>query len=403
MKLCLKKIASRRSRIRIVSVLLAVVLLCDLFTIAVSSISYYTIRINYCYADGTPAHDPYIATYEASADPLNLEIKNPKITGYDPMTATDQTGVLAETSTIDLEHVDHNVELTVYYLAGLSTYRVMYYKQNIYDDLYTRDNTISSEYTNRRGKTGTNPTILETEELPGYKGFTNLFHEPDSIAADDSTVFRVYYDRKYYHVLFDLGSGGYGVEPVYAKYQSVYHISDPKRPGYTFIGWARTDKDSTQSDDWHYIDSNGNEITEEQAKNSATNFSEGTVPANNIYYKAIWEPGVAKFSVVYWIENPASELTEADYEGAADDDARTLLSQNYSVAAIKDVYEYANGTPVAANDRVDGETVIKNAQGQSMQLKDFFSYNLNYADPNEPRNDPDNPCRRLIKIRKARG
>lgn len=108
------------------------------------------------------------------------------------MTTTDENGLSAETSTIILDHIDHNVELTVYYVAGLSTYRVMYYKQNIFDDLYTRDNSISSEYTNRRGKTGTNPTVLENEDLPGYEGFTNLFHEPDSIAADGSTVFRVY-------------------------------------------------------------------------------------------------------------------------------------------------------------------------------------------------------------------
>lgn len=371
------KLISMKSLIKLVSVIVLMSLLLDFSVIFGNADTYCTLRINYVFADGTPAHDPYLATYQASEDSLDLEVKNPQITGYDPMTSTDESGLSAETSTIHLEHIDHNVELTVYYIAGLSTYRVMYYKQNIFDDLYTRDNTISSEYTNRRGKTGTNPTVLENEELPGYEGFTNLFHEPDSIAADGSTVFRVYYDRNYYHVLFDLGSGGYGVEPVYAKYQSVYHISEPKRSGYTFLGWALTDKDSTQSNDWHYIDANGNEITEAQAlANPILLAGDQTVPADNTYYKALWKKGTTGYSVVYWLENPNSGLSDdyfdnLDYSQMTPEQLSETVSPYYSVAVAYDVKNVESGTEV----RMD--TNITNAEGTSFPLSDFFGFNFN--------------------------
>ena len=386
---------------RLLSLIMVMTVLLTSSVIMSSADSYYTIRINYVFADGTPAHDPYVATYEESTDSLDLTVTNPSIDGYVPMTAVTD-GVSAYTSEFHLDHIDHNINETVYYVAGLTNYRVMYYKQNIYDDMYSRDNSVPERYTSRYGYTGTNPTELETENL--FPGFTNLFHEPDAIAADGQTVFRVYYDRNYYTVKFDLGVGSYGVEPVYSKYQTSYHIGAPTRLGYTFIGWARTSADSSVGEegvDWYYIPMDADasaegfdpaavSLTEAQAKIAAVAFNDGVIPAYDTYYKAMWEPGTTKFSIVYWIENPQSELTEADYEGVTDDDARALLSQNYTVAAVKDVYQYADGTPVDADDQVDGETWIKNAQGQSMQIKDFFSYNLNYADPDEPRNDPQN-------------
>ena len=197
--------------------------------------SYHTIRINYVFKDGTPAHDPYVAAYRVNSA-VDIEVTNPKIDGYVPMTALED-GLSAEKTKFKYDAIDENKDVTVYYLAGLTHYKAIYYKQNIYDDLYTRDNTIEDQYVNRWGYTGSNPT--ELEELQ-FSGFTNLFHEPDAIAADGSTEFRVYYDRNYYTVNFDLGEGGYGVEPVYAKYQTTYHIGEPKRLGFEFKGWVRT-------------------------------------------------------------------------------------------------------------------------------------------------------------------
>mgnify|MGYP003308115827 CR=1 FL=1 len=40
-----------------------------------------------------------------------------------------------------------------------------------------------------------------------------------TVAADGSTVLEIYYDREYHLINFEL-DGGYGVEPVYARYET---------------------------------------------------------------------------------------------------------------------------------------------------------------------------------------
>lgn len=384
------KMFSKRALIKLVSVIVLVSLLLDFAVIFGSADTYYTLRINYVYIDGTPAHDPYVATYPAGTQNLNITVTNPRIDGFDPMTAAEG-GLSAATTTFDVPELTENVSATVYYLAGLTSYRVMYYKQNIYDDLYTRDNSVAQEYTDRRGYTGTNPTVLETENL--FEGFTNLFHEPDAIAADGSTVFRVYYDRNYYSVGFDLGEGGYGNEPVYAKYQTVYHVSEPKRLGYTFRGWLRTNNDSTKGEylkDWYFIDENGNELVDDNDcplfnpdgtlvdVNSGADsyyipfFSEGTIPAEDTYYKAVWTRGESKYSVVYWIQNSDADPLDAEELSAMPlSEAQAIIGRNYSVAASKDFTGVTSGTPVNL------DTTVTNAQGDSLTIKDFFSFNLN--------------------------
>ena len=358
---------------------------------------YYNIRINYYFKDGTPARDAYVATFEEGAD-VDLTVTNPDIDGFVPMTAAEG-GESALTTEFHYTPLDGNKVVNVYYIAGLTHYRALYYKQNLYDDLYTRDNTLPANMTDRYGYTGSNPTDLEDVQ---FEGFTNLFHEPDAIAADGSTVFRVYYDRNYYSVKFDLGEHGYGLDPVYAKYQSAYHITEPKRLGFTFKGWLRTDKDSTKgtyahhgrgtrSEDtsWKFIDENGDELVDSQGnpifdehgipKSSGVdgsdyylNFTEGTIPAHDTYYKAIWESGTTSYSVVYWFQNPdgkdltAEELNAAGSIGAA----RSLISSNYSVAAAKDVENVPSGTPVNL------ETYIPKKSGGSVQIKNFFGFDL---------------------------
>ncbi len=140
--------------------------------------------------------------------------------------------------------------------------------------------------------TGEYPTELEDVN---FEGFTQLFHEPDFIAADGSTIFKIYYDRNYYLVDFEL-DGGYGVETVYGKYGSTYNIPEPVREGYTFKGWVTADAQG------NFIDENGGVITDEQASEAAARFTTGTVPANDVYYKAYWEAEPVDYSVVYLFE-----------------------------------------------------------------------------------------------------
>lgn len=408
-----KRSSSRQLWVKLVSIILMVTLLLELSAASIGADSYYTVRINYLYVDGAHAHDPYIATFPAN-QPVDITVTNPNVSGYDPMMlnegetdprALPENGVLAKTTAVNIDTLEHNVTYTVYYLAGLSHYRARFYLQNVYDDLYTTDQTLNAQYQDLLGVTGSFPDHLENVEV---EGFTTLFHEPDAIAADGSTVFRLYYDRNYYTVGFDLGEGGYGVEPIYAKYQTVYHVDVPKRLGYTFRGWARTDIDSAaEGADWHYIDANGNIISEETATATAnllTLEGDQVIPAKNTYYKAVWAPGTTSFSVIYWFERPESELThtDADFQDENGNDlseaeVAAKLSRSYSVLAAKDVYKVKNPDTglmedVQAGMKITKDTVIRNfaekardegygdgTGANEFAVTDFFSFNLGYG------------------------
>ena len=162
---------------------------------------------------------------------------------------------------------------------------------------------------------------------------------------------------------FHLGEGGYGVEPVYAKQGTTYNIATPKRAGYDFLGWVKS------NDNGDYLDDSGNTITETQARNTAHSWSSRVVPIGDTHYRAVWQPQHAKFSVVYWSENAADN--------------------GYSVIASKDITQIVvenTPTEVKADMTITPDTVVKNAAGNNMALKNFFSYNLNSVDPNNANN-----------------
>ena len=342
--------------------LLVIAVLGTVFATRVSfAEDFYTIKIEYKYSGGSNAHDPYVAVLRGGED-LDVEVTNPVIPGYRPMDSPEPDA--NEVRTIDLKYTDiHESDtITVYYLPDKVHYKVRYFMQNIRDDLYTEDLSLSNDYYEKSGYTGTFPDELEHIE---FDGFTSLFHEPDAIAADGSTEFKLYYDRNYYLVSFDLGEGGYGVEPVYAKHGTNYTIAEPKRMGYTFDGWVRSNENGD------YLDENGNVLTDEAAIRAAADpFTHGEVPIGNTYYKAAWEPQLTKYSVVYWLQNPDSKLKAEDVENLSIDDARALIGRNYSVIAAKDVENVESGTPVNL------ETTVRKKSGQYTAIKNFFSYDL---------------------------
>lgn len=349
--------------------------------------TFYTVRIEYKFKDGTPAHDAYVAAYRSGAN-VNTTVTNPEITGFTPMTAIEG-GNAALTTELNYSDLSENKNITVYYIAGLTKYRAMYYKQNIYDDLYTRDNTVNVRYTDRYGLTGTNPTELEGEanKPEGYEGFTNLFHEPDAIAADGSTVFRVYYDRNYYTVNFDLGSGGYGVDAVYAKYESIYHIGEPKRAGFNFKGWVLTNKDGDKFYDNNNVEIKGDEekSLDEKLIEKAFEHHNGTVPAHNVYYKAIWEATTTKYSIVYWMENPNSTATLDQMTAqTTSPDLRRLVTANYSVVATKEFTNIPSGFQINYDNMVrDEDFFYTNVETKTKRNLETAFPSMSYAQKKE--------------------
>lgn len=257
-------------------------------SVAGNATDYFTIRVEYRFSDGSVAHDPYVAVLPGESE-VDLTVKNPIIPGYKPVDSLDPGASEAAQTVLDYDSLDENKTVIVYYIADLVHYQVRYFKQNVQDDLYTEDLSLSNDYYEKSGYTGSYPEELNSIN---FSGFTNLYHESDVIAADGSTIFKLYYDRNYYLVDFHLGEGGYGIEPVYAKHGSIFNIGTPKRAGYDFVGWVK----SNASGD--YLDNSGNVISEAQARLIADRFTSGVVPIGNTYYRAVWTPQDVGFSVV---------------------------------------------------------------------------------------------------------
>ena len=230
----------------------------------------YNVVISYQFADGTPVADPYTASIAAGSN-FSATVTFPTVQGYLPYVgdATESTTSMDLNITNIQEHVTH----TVFYKPTNVDYTVIHYQQNLNDDNYTEDY--------RETKQGlTNSTVPDV--ATSYEGFYALLYEKPAIAADGSTVVEVYYDRYYYLMNLDL-DGGYGVEPIYARYGApIGDVGTPTKAGYTFDGWS--------------------------LDGSTVSALPTTMPAENRTYKAVWAADdTAKVTVVFWGENADDE------------------------------------------------------------------------------------------------
>ena len=223
----------------------------------------YSIIINYVFADGTQAANSWTATIEEGSS-YSGEVISPDVLGYKP----DQDKV-----TIEVSNITENQTYTVTYKPAEVAYTVIHKQQNVDDDDYTEFE--------RETKKGYTESLVAADLAKKYDGFTALLYNTNAtIAADGSTVVEIKYDRNYYLMKFDL-DGGYGVEPIYARYGSKIEVGTPTKAGYFFAGWQKVAK--------------GQEPVDVESL-------PGTMPAENSKYKAKWTVGTADFTVVFWYE-----------------------------------------------------------------------------------------------------
>ena len=244
---------------RVLSVVLAVFMLSSLIAaLAIAADDdVCNVVINYVFADSRPAANSWTARI-SKGESINQTVTSPTVVGYAPN---------QETVTIN-QVIDDHVTITVTYQPVEVDFTVKHYQQNVNDDKY-----ILAE---------TEPKKAFTESQVGdklakeYNGFTALLYDTTTkVAADGSTVVEIYYDRNYYLMSFNL-NGGFGVEPIYARFGAALEVGTPTKPGYTFSGW------------------------EPQVP--------ATVPAENTTHKAKWQAEkTAKVTVVVWGENADDE------------------------------------------------------------------------------------------------
>ena len=291
----------------------------------------YNVVINYIYENGKTAETSFTATVGETGH-LNSTVVFPTILGYSPYV----NDVRMDEYTFDLKGSDMTQDfvMNVVYKPTLVDYTVVVMQQNVHNDSYTE-----FERKTLQALTGTVITGDMQVDI-SYPGFYQLLHNQVTIAADGSTVIEVRFDRYYYLMTFELGEGGYGVLPVYARCGTEVEVNNPTRPGYVFTHWSNPQ---------------GETVTFPME-----------MPTHDTVITANWTPSSAKYSVVYWKEN-------------ADPNSDGTYGYTYWGSTIVDSI---SGTVVSGKDDIPTSITNATVNGQTVNEKKYFTYNDSLTDKN---------------------
>lgn len=217
------------------------------------------ISIEYVHKDGTPAAPTWVVYLAKGYQKYEVNVTSPTVIGYKP-NPEKIVGVV--------ENIDRNITYKVTYEPDEVEFKVIHYFQNISSNNYSVGLTeTKTGMTEAPVGTGLE---LKNSDITGF--YPLLYDSTTEIAADGSTVVNIYYDRYYYLVNLKL-DGGYGVEPIYARYETPIDANQlkPHKPGYDFNGW-----------------------TPELLT---------AVPARDTTYTATWKEATAQYAVIFWYEN----------------------------------------------------------------------------------------------------
>lgn len=315
-------------------------------TLSENELKSCTVVVNYRYEDNTPAFEPFVATIEYGGA-FDYTAVSPEIVGYAPYIIRGESYVDAKNVKLQYDNLTEDKVIDVVYRPILVDYTVRHYIQNINDDDY-------EFYTETRGQQYTGSPVGKCEI--DIDGFSALYYEYLTTAADGSTVIEVYYDRNYYLIDFDL-HGGYGAEPVYARFGSVIDVKTPSRSGYSFSGYELTAVNNTDA-------------TEAQKQQYALNGSNQiTVPDANLSYSAVWNAEKASYTVVYWKEN-------------ADDDGYCFWGSQ--IVGVNNTGELdgtvKSGDIVSGSDDIPSSISTSIVDGSELNERKYFTYNAEKTD-----------------------
>ena len=266
---------------RVLSVVLAVLMLSSLIAaLAIADNETCNVEIKYVFANDQNKQAAHSWTAKVGrGSTLNVSVTSPTVLGYAP-TADQATVTINET-------ISDDKTIVVLYYASEVAVIVNHYRQNIDNDGYTLFET-------ENGTGFTDSAVGDRAKQ--YEGFIALPYDKDElVAADGTTSVEIYYDRNYYLLSLNL-DGGYGVEPIYAKYGTPISLGEPTKAGYTFKGWKPA--------------------------------APATMPANGAALTAQWEADkTAKVSVVVWGENADDE----DYSYIQSVEMTGTVGENFTI------------------------------------------------------------------------
>lgn len=286
----------------------------------------YTVTITYKYENGKQAYEYFIGEV-SPGETLTANVIFPVIPGYEPWLNGKRVDSL-KLNVIGSE-VTADILYEVVYKPALVNVTVVIEHQNIYDDGYKP---VATKVIQRL--TGSYIETI-TEFADKYPGFYQLEHSKPEVAADGSTTVTIKFNRLYYLMRFDLGDGGYGVQPVYARYGTEVEVPKPQRPGYIFLNWKSYDGSTVKA---------------------ADGMAKFAMPASSCTVTAIWEATEVNYTIVYWKEN-------------ADPNADGTYGYSYWTSKV---------VPARAGDIVSGGNTVADL----VDDEDYFTYNDARTDKN---------------------
>ncbi len=307
-----------------------------------------TIVINYVYEDKSLAFEPFVATIEYGGS-FNYTVVSPTVVGYAPYYLDGDTDKDGKEVELNYTNLTGDKVIEVVYRPVLVDYTVRHYTQNVLDDYYEL-------FTETKGQQLTGSQVGDCQI--NIDGFSALYYERLTVAADGSTVIEIYYDRNYYLVDFELG-GGYGVDPIYTRYGATIGANDPTRAGWTFAGWE-------------LIGVDGNKPTDEQKTTyDLNNGNLISVPDAGLTYLAIWRQNKTSYTVVYWKEN-------------ADDDGYSYWGSQIVGADDSGNLngKVMSGDVVSGSDNIPSSITTTTVNGSQVDERKYFTYNGAKTDKN---------------------
>lgn len=292
----------------------------------------YNVIINYVFADGSIAENPYTSKIGVSGT-ITDKVTFPVIQGYKAtLNGIDTTEYQFNLKGSELTE---DFVLNVVYQPTLVNYTVIVMQQNVDNDNYKQVASVT-----KQALTG---TVIEADQEVdvSYPGFYQLMHEKVTVAASGNTTVEVKFDRYYYLMTFDMGDGGYGVLPVYARYGTEVEFGNPTRPGWNFTHWTKPD--------------------------GTTATSPLEMPVDGIELTAQYTAGKTDYSVVYWKEN-------------ADPNEDGTYGYTYWGSIIYE--DVTTGITVSGSDNIPTSITNAEVNGETVNEKKYFTYNADLTDMN---------------------
>ena len=236
---------------------------------------------------------------------------------------------------------------------GDTPYTVEHYRQNVDGSSYDLADT-----EDKSGRTG-GQTAASAKD---YEGFTAQTVTQATIAANGSTVVKVYYTRNQYTLTFDANGGEGGTStPVYYG-AAITAPAAPAKTGYTFGGWGSVASTMPAADTTYTAQWTANTYTVVFEKNapsgvsvggamSAQSFTYGTQQA--LSANAYTLPANSGYTFLGWAKS--AEATASDY--ADGQSVSSLTAENNGTVTLYAVWQQGSAVTYTVNhyqQNVDG-------------------------------------------------